>query len=751
MIGGSAAHRRHHAESWAVAALDRAMGQSAVAGTAVWVSLLGILVAGSASDATSRLALLVVHAGCVAAAVAAFRAEARHGDGGARWRCVAMSTMVTAVAADLAVAGSQLALVAVAMSAVLIATPALVTGRRPAAGIVGLGLAAVVCAAVAGAAAGHVVLAIVATTLCFAVAAGFLREVLLRFAVAVDAEDAEAVLEGERLLAERAAARARAQHAMVLHDTVVNTLGAVASGADSARDARRVADRCRRDLRALDGLTGSGDETQRPLWEGLGLGLPITVQWDGDEPGLGAARSVTRARAGVVRSVLRELLLNADKHSGADVVRVRVSQREEGILEIVVSDAGRGVPPESPAAGRLRESLGRRVGPDSDVEVVLDESAHVGTSVRIRVPTGSGDREPGPASDLERNARRMRRVSTWGWCVGVLGAGLASSVVGGAGPATVASLGLVAGVCGLVWLVCGRDRPAPRRVAVTVVAAVPVAYLLGFVGVSAGQIDAVYWPGIGLTPLFVIALNVVESRRCVGASALALVAAALVAAASVAERTPVVAAIALVNAAVNLAQVTVWVIFVAVLARLTRHGVEARVRRLREREERAAREASTEVLRWWRDAQVEASLALVQELADGTVDLEDAAVRRRAQVEEHHLRQLLLLSPQLVHLGPWLGRCVGHGRERGLLVTVRVGDQDVTDAAAAHRVGRALLAIIDQVRPASSIVVAFFASLDAERCRLTVVGPRDFVAAASLPEHARLEVMVDQDLVVVEA
>lgn len=736
-------------DQWAVRALDRAMWQSAAAGTAIWASLLGILVAGSTSDGSSRLALLIVHVVCIVASVVTFRTVGgrRHDGGDRRW--FPMGAMVVAVGTDLVVAGTELALVAVVVSSVLLATPALVMARRSAAAVVGLGLVAVVGAALTGTRSEQVVLAVVVTTLTFAVAAGFLRTTLLRYAATVDVEDAEVVRERERSLADRAAVRARAHHEMLLHDTVVNTLGAVASGSRSARGAAQVRERCRRDLEALDGLIDPTREMHRPLWEGLGLGLAITVRWDGDALEPSSGHRVTAARAGIVRSLLRELLLNADKHSGADVVHVQVHRPEERILEITVTDAGRGLPAGSPAARRLADSLERRVGPAGDIAIAIDEAVDVGTTVRVRVPMGADDVELGPASDLELSARRIRRTSTWGWCIGVLGAGSVSSVVAGAGPLTVASLGLVGGVCALVWRVCGLERRAPTWAAFGVVAAVPLAYLLAFAGVSLGEVDPVFWPGIALTPLFVIALNIVDSRRCVGAAVGALLVTASVAAASVLERSATLAAIALVNAAVNLAQVTVWVIFVAVLAGLTHHGVTVRVRRLRQREERAAAEASMQVLGWWREAQVEASLTLVRELADGAADPDDAQVRRRAQLEEHHLRQLLLLGSQLVHLGPWLARCIGHGREQGLLVTVRVGDRDVADAVAAQRVGRALLSIIERVRPGSSIVVAYFGGLQSAAGRVTVVGPRGFVAAESLPGEARLDVLVDQDLVTV--
>jgi signal transduction histidine kinase len=112
--------------------------------------------------------------------------------------------------------------------------------------------------------------------------------------------------------------------------------------------------------------------------------LDVRFERDGDLPELPA-----RTQAELLR-IIQEALNNVRKHADATVVRVRTSV-EDGGLQIMVTDNGRGFDPGATSAGDGLTGMRERVqliGASLEVE----SAARDGTRVRVRIPIPGGAR-----------------------------------------------------------------------------------------------------------------------------------------------------------------------------------------------------------------------------------------------------------------------------------------------------------------------------------------------------------------------
>jgi two-component system NarL family sensor kinase len=181
---------------------------------------------------------------------------------------------------------------------------------------------------------------------------------LVRSTARTDAARAEqaalertAALEGDRRRRER-------EYLALLHDTASATFLAVASGA--AADPGAVAGYAARDLAIL---TGSHREEDTPadLEAGLratlaGRALPIEAVWE-PVPLIPASAALAVVRAA------EEALRNAERHSGAASVSVRLAPSPPGGVTVTIADDGTGFDPASvPLARRgVRGSVVERM------------------------------------------------------------------------------------------------------------------------------------------------------------------------------------------------------------------------------------------------------------------------------------------------------------------------------------------------------------------------------------------------------
>lgn len=206
-----------------------------------------------------------------------------------------------------------------------------------------------------------------------------------------------------RVEAERAAARERARIAREMHDILSHAVSLMVVQAEAGPVAVRSAPE--RAEAAFDAISATGRDAMEQLRRMLG------VLREGDEPGADAPREpqpdlkglpdlVERVRAGgldvtylttggvralpsavgaTVHRIVQEALTNVVKHAGARTASVRLAH-EDGVLEIVVTDDGRGPRRGAPAGSGGHGLVGIRER----------AAAHGGTAVYGPGPDGRG-------------------------------------------------------------------------------------------------------------------------------------------------------------------------------------------------------------------------------------------------------------------------------------------------------------------------------------------------------------------------
>lgn len=679
---------------WARRTLTLSLWQSSALGLSLWQLGLGLLVA--ASTPSYAGGLLAAHLLLGAAGALLCRVPV-----GEPTRAAWFALLVALLGSDVLLAGSQLALQAVCMSFLVCATPFLALPRRYAVLTlpVGLAMAGLVWVQVGQ----EVGVALLAPLLCFAAPAALLRSTLLRTADHVDATAATARTEHEALVAGQARARVAAEQARTLHDTAINTLAAIAQGGAAVRDLGQVRRRCAADVAAVRAAEHGG-----PPPAGLddlpgALGIP--VRWTGlDEAARRQAwQALGPERGALLTGLVRELLVNAHKHATGSPVRIRVG-REAETLVVVVEDHGPGFDPATTTLRGLRSSVLDRAS-QAGFGVVVDSRPGGGTRVTVRCPIPT-TLEAALVPVVATARDQVRRAGTWGWCLGVGTALLALSLLAGAALASTTAALLVLTACLVARQVSRPARPLALSMSWLLVALVPVGFVLAFAGSHAEDSQVLLWQGVAVAPLLVVLLNTSRPTHLVLA-----VIGLLGAAAGCAwwERAqPDVATAALLNGGIHLSQLVVWLLFQRVLVQLARVEEAALEESVADQVHRASIEEATRTRERWQSAQVDRALALLSDVADGRAAPTDATVVRAAGLEERAMRQLLLLPPDLVHLGPWLARAISTARDRGIDLDLRIGDTDVSEREVADRLGARLLAALEHLPGGRSVVVSCF-------------------------------------------
>jgi signal transduction histidine kinase len=214
----------------------------------------------------------------------------------------------------------------------------------------------------------------------------------------------------------------RREHERLLHDTVLNTLTALARAGGA--DAAEAISRCRRDVALIEGALGDPDElaaaTGRPSGELLGelravvadmrsRGLNVHVGMDtrADIDGTGASAIPARVTT-AISNAAREALSNVVAHAGTGEawVTVRLTPLEGNAetpcrLEVIVSDRGAGFDPDRVDETRLglRRSIAERTA-DCGGHASIWSAPGQGSVVRMSWPASARPGELEPAGRI---------------------------------------------------------------------------------------------------------------------------------------------------------------------------------------------------------------------------------------------------------------------------------------------------------------------------------------------------------------
>jgi signal transduction histidine kinase len=239
-----------------------------------------------------------------------------------------------------------------------------------------------------------------------AAAAWFARRMLERSAAAADTGLAQADREASEQRVALSRTTERREHERLLHDTVLNTLTAVARA--GAADTGQLVGRCRRDVALLRyALSDPGDPAKvadRPFgglligidaaaieMRARGLEVHVSVADDIHGPAAPVPGQVAVAMANAVR----EALVNVATHAGTGEAWVEVSlggppargAPPPGGLRVTVRDAGPGFDPAAvdPARLGLRRSIAERVA-DLGGHASVRSAPGAGTVVSLHWP-----------------------------------------------------------------------------------------------------------------------------------------------------------------------------------------------------------------------------------------------------------------------------------------------------------------------------------------------------------------------------
>jgi len=251
-------------------------------------------------------------------------------------------------------------------------------------------------------------------------AAWFGRRMLHRRAVEADAALERADQDSREQYVVLSRQTERREHERLLHDTVLNTLTALARAHGSATE---VVSRCRDDVKLIERVLGDPEDTAGPAWQrydgmltrikavasqmrsrGLDVHVEITDSvevTDGSVP-----TRVARAMAQAVR----EALVNVAGHAGTSEAWIEVSQPADGGLQVTVRDAGAGFDPDRVGPGRLgvRRSIIERLA-DQGGQASVTSAPGEGTVVSLRWPA-----LPHPADGAIAGRAIAGRASGWG-------------------------------------------------------------------------------------------------------------------------------------------------------------------------------------------------------------------------------------------------------------------------------------------------------------------------------------------------
>lgn len=536
-----------------------------------------------------------------------------------------------------------------------------------------------------------------------------------------------------------------AEESRVLHDTAVNTLGAIANGAAGTADREQVRAQCRRDISVLESLRAErmslrhaelADIFRQP-------GLPTVREGDEDAVLAQSERLLSADVVGGIVNCVREAVTNATKHSGAAEVIVR-AHAEGGSLTIEVIDHGVGFSQSTVQSGsgisasilsRARElgfAATVRSSPGAGTTVVLDASLSATSEATQELPPR---REVGISLDTKAS-------ELWG-----LGVALVSVVLALAGSSN-AHFALVPMVAVMLaaWMIYRRSSHGAARPAVLVLLALStcLVFFLAAAATELGTSGAIHWHALAPTGPFVMLLAAARTGKARLASVAAWSATAAAIAAATAVTSRGAAVIVLLAALVGLGFSGVWATFQVVLHRLGQQSERMRLA-LQDARLRSELDAATQQnYRRWVTAGLDSSIQVLRQLAAGVADPRDQSVREECATEERYLRQILQISPHLVNLSRELPDALRTARTRSVSCILRLGEVDANDAETARSLTGFVSAALEGMQPGEVMHASVFPV--SEGLQLTLLGPRIVLPADTVRAFRRGR-LNDHDLV----
>lgn len=500
----------------------------------------------------------------------------------------------------------------------------------------------------------------------------------------------------------------------VLHDTAVNTLGAIANGGEGTADSARVRTQCARDLAVLASLR---EDRLVPVQAGPRLLEALRSSWlpthrsglrdeeieilvSGEDPqtvdGFGGA--------------VREALTNAGKHSGATEVFVAITVADSA-LTVEVRDQGSGFDPRSVALRGVAQSIQER-STELGFSARIETAPGQGTRVALALPLGIErlqDRDTmGTAARVEATTGALLQRASLLWALGVTAVSVILSLANEANytGSTLIMLLLMASSWG--WAhAAHRKRPSKLFTAFLVVAP-SLIFVCAAATTAFGTANAIHWQALAPTAPFVLLIARRQLRRERVLAAIIWGATALAIVVSGSAPSDDAMAIVAVAGAVGLGFGIVWSQFQAAVEKLCLDGATAAQRTFWANVETSAAESAQRTYLRWIHVGLEPTILLLQEIAAAKRDPRARETRAACGYEELYLRQAIQVGPELVHLGPSVFPVMRQAHDRGVELTLRLGDQDATDLTAANSIVEEIAATVAAARPGDRVTASLF-------------------------------------------
>ncbi|MFD4992213.1 sensor histidine kinase [Cellulosimicrobium cellulans] len=552
----------------------------------------------------------------------------------------------------------------------------------------------------------------VVTNVVLVVTSALFASSLRRVAGMLDREKEAATEEERRAARTRVAAETAAEYVRVLHDTIINTFGALARDRSRGIDPAEARERCRRDLGRIRDFqrTRAGGQHRLSLTDLDQVGLP--VRWTGIS-GDDLRRFQALLPAPVLEAVhgcATEVILNASKHSGADHVAVDVQYADDE-LHVVISDAGRGFDLEQTIVRGIATSLYARARAH-DIRVALESAVGTGTTVRLSCPLSGPGYDAAVMGTMRgttvaplRNFERRAAIA-WTTQAAIIALTLETvSPQGGSLPANLV-LGTIAVLGGLTWITSQDGRPVPSWLFGLVLAAVPLVNWWALDAVKYGDHAPYLFQGMSLTVLPVLLYVAGRGRWPFFIALILQLLSIAIQAATVADDLAAWNEILLLEAP-PLTLVLVCYVFLHVFRTIGEELAASRRDAERAMREWTAHVAASEVLMQWNASSLQLPFQLLRDLAEGKISPSSPETRQRCADEEAYLRQVSTVAQRVTTMTRWLAVALAESRRRRVHLRLHVPERvQVSSPMATEAFGHLMVECIARCQTGSELDIS---------------------------------------------
>lgn len=519
-----------------------------------------------------------------------------------------------------------------------------------------------------------------------------------------------------------------AEEARMLHDTAINTLGAIANGSADIAGHRYIQEQCRRDVTMLRALRNRTARLIPEKLEELFHHPGFTIRRSGatDDEIAHCNQLIPASTVSAVVYVVREAVKNSAKHSGADhaLIQVRTSTTR---LTVDISDSGRGFDLRTHTDGHgIAESIIGRAR-DNGFHADVDSRPGVGTLVTVTVPlnqTGTGSGHPEVAEGV-KDTPWMSRVHLYErsselWAIGVTAVSVILTAAGGTNNhlALFPMIALMATACLVYHFVPGfrHHRFAGLVLAVTA----SIVFVLSATAVGFGSDGAFHWQALAPTGPFVLFLAVTPGLLMRGIATVLWTLIVLGTALVGLSYSMTAAQIVVMAGAVGIGFSGLWTTLQHLLATFGREAVKSEQEAHEAWLQAEIEESTQKSNQRWMDAGLESAINLLDEIGQISRDPASQSTRRACAAEERYLRQLIHISPHLVNLSRVFPATLARARDLGVSFFLQLGDVDIRQEATAQSVATYIQGILGKLNPGDELRVSLFPVGDA--LQLTLVG-----------------------------